>query len=70
MRTLFGVGTPRSLQGRAVAAVVSALIRLPETLWDEIWTTYRPPESLGHLLAHRKGRLLISVANSAFTTGC
>jgi transposase len=34
MRTLFGVGTPRSLQGRPVAvlAVVSALIRLPETL--------------------------------------
>jgi transposase len=72
MRTLFGVGTPRSLQGRAVAvlAVVSALIRLSETLWDEIWTTYRPPESLGHLLAHREGRLLISLANSVFATGC
>jgi hypothetical protein len=37
---------------------------------DEIWTTYRPPESLGHLLAHREGRRLISVAKSAFITGC
>ena len=72
MRTLFGVGTPRSLQGRAVAvlAVVSALIRLPETLWDEIWTAYRPSRSLGHLLAHREGRPLISVGNTVFTTDC
>ena len=41
MRTLLGVGTPRSLQGRAAALLpfIWCLIRLPETLWDAIWTT-------------------------------
>src|SRR5207237_1545898 len=55
MRTLFGVGTPRSLQGRAAAFVccVWSLIRLPETLWDAIWTIDRPSTSLGDLTAHR-----------------
>ena len=40
MRTLFGVGTPRSLQGRVAALLCClwSLIRLPETLWDVIWT--------------------------------
>src|SRR5262245_27960550 len=44
MRTLFGVGTPRSLLGRAAALLgfVRCLVWLPETLWDEIWATYRP----------------------------
>jgi transposase len=47
MRTLFGVGTPRSLQGRVAAFLycVWVLIRLPETLW----TMYRPSASLGDL---------------------
>ncbi len=42
MRTLCGVGTPRSLQGRVAALLccVGSLIRLPETLWDVIWTMY------------------------------
>ena len=72
MRTFFGVGTPRSLQGHATAllAFVRYLIRLPETLWDEIWTTYRLSTSLSNLLAHRKGRRLISAAETVFTTGC
>ena len=54
MRKLCCVGTPRSLQGRAMAllALVWCLIRLPETLWDEISTTYRPSRSLGDLLAN------------------
>ena len=72
MRTLFGVGTPRALQGRVAALVccVSALRRLPETLWDAIWTMYRPSTSLGALLAHRHHRpLRLSVA-TVFTTGC
>jgi transposase len=36
MRTLFGVGTPRSLQGCATALLdfIWCLIRLPETVWD------------------------------------
>ena len=55
MRTLCGVGTPRALQGRVAACVrtVSALLRLPETLWDAIRTMHRPSTSLGDLLAHR-----------------
>jgi transposase len=38
MRTLVGVGTPRSLQGRIVACLCSlwSLIRLPEPRWDAI----------------------------------
>jgi transposase len=72
MRTLFGVGTPRSLQGCATAllAFIWCLIRLPETVWDEIWATYCPSRSLGELLAHRKGGPLISAAETVFTTGC
>jgi transposase len=72
MRTLFGVGTPRSLQGRAAAllAFASCLIRLPESLWDQIWNAYRPSRSLAELLAQREGRPLISPAETAFTTGC
>jgi transposase len=72
MRTLFGAGTPRSLQGR-VAALLRALwslIRLPETVWDAIWTMYRPSTSLSDLLAHREIRQSVSSAETAFTTGC
>jgi transposase len=72
MRTLFGAGTPRSLQGR-VAALLRALwslIRLPETVWDAIWTMYRPSTSLSDLLAHREIRQSFSSAETAFTTGC
>jgi transposase len=60
MRTLYGVGTPRSLQGR-VAALLCCLwfvIRLPETLWDRIWTLYRPFTPFGDLLVHRENRPL------------
>jgi transposase len=44
MRTLFGVGTPRSLQGRALAlfVVVWSLIRLLETFWARLRSWYRP----------------------------
>ena len=72
MRTLFGVGTPRSLQGCAPAlfAVVWSLMRLPETRRREIWTTYRPSRSIGDLPVHREARPLISSAETAFTTGC
>jgi transposase len=72
MRTLFGVGTPRSLQGR-VAAVLCCLwsiIRLPETLWDPIWTRYRPSKSLGDLLVHYENRPLALSVETVFTTGC
>ncbi len=72
MRTLFGVGTPRSLQGRAAALVccVWALIRLPETVWDAIWTMYRPSTSPGDLTAHREECPLALSVDTVFTTGC
>jgi len=74
MRTLFGVGTPRSLQGRVAALLCGlwSLIRLPETLCELIRTTYRPPTSLGDLLVpcnHRPLALSVDV-EAVFTTGC
>ena len=72
MRTLVGVGTPRSLQGHAAALLryMWSLIRLPEMLRDVIETMYRPSTSLGDLLAHRKGRPLDLSVEALFTTGC
>jgi transposase len=72
MRTLFGVGTPRSLQGRVAALLgcVWSLIRLPETLLDLIRTMYRPSTSLSDLLAHREIRPPASSVETVFTTGC
>ena len=72
MRQVVGIGTPRSLQGRVVALlrVLWSCIRLPETLWDLIWTMYRPSVSLGDRLGHRDDREPdVSVA-TVFTTGC
>ena len=72
MRTLFGVGTPRSLQGCAAALLrcVWPLIRLPETLWGAIWTIYRPSTSLSAVLVHPEDRPLDLSAETVFTTGC
>ena len=72
MRQLVGIGTPRSLQGRAGALlrVVGALLRLPETLWNAIWTMYRPSTALGRLHAHRDDRPLNLSGETVFTTGC
>ena len=72
MRRLTGIGTPRSLQGRAVVLLRCfwSLIRLPETLWDVIWTMYRPSTSLGDLLALPDDRRLDLRVATVFTTGC
>jgi transposase len=72
MRTLCGVGTPRSLQGRVAALLcwLSSVIRLAETLWDVIWTMCRPSTSLGDLFAHREHRPLDLSVETVFTTGC
>lgn len=71
MRTLFGVGTPRSLQGRVAALLCClwAVIRLPETLWDVIRTMYRPSTSWGDLPALRGNPPAMPV-ETVFTTGC
>ena len=44
MRTLFGVGTPRTLQGRVAALfiVVGSFIRPSEPLWARLRSWYRP----------------------------
>jgi hypothetical protein len=44
LRTLWGVGTPRALQGRLSVALgyVWSLIRLPETIWTPLSTLFRP----------------------------
>jgi transposase len=70
MRQLIGIGTPRSLQGRVVALLGSlwSLIRLPESLWDAIWTPCRPSMSPGHLRAGRDdNRIDFSVATPLAT---
>jgi transposase len=72
MRTLFGVGTPRSLQGRAAAILASlwCLIRLPERLWDAISTMHRLSTSLDDLLGRRENRPLLLTGQMVLTTGC
>ena len=70
MRHLIGVGTPRSLQGRAVACVrgLWSLVRLPETLWKTIWMRVRPIISLVNLHLSRRSALADLSVASAFTT--
>jgi len=72
MRQLVGIGTPRSLQDRAIAWLrcMWSLIRLPDTLWDAISRLYRPSTSLGDLLTLRDDRRLDFSVTIAFTTGC
>ena len=72
MRHLTGVGTPRSLQGRAVALVMVtwSLVRLPETLRKTIWMPFRPIIPLVDLHVSRRNALADLFVESAFTTGC
>ena len=72
MRTLCGVGTPRTLQdcGAALLRCIWALFRLPETLCDAIWPLYRPQTSLGDVLEHRADSPLDLTVETVFTTGC
>jgi len=71
MRTLFGVGTPRSLQGRVAALLccVWVLIRRPEKLPEAIWTMYRPSTRLGDSTSLREDRPLALSVKTAFATG-
>jgi transposase len=72
MRTLFGVGTPRSLQGRAATLLCGlwALIRIPEAIWERIWAACRPSTPPSDLLAHRERHRPASSVEIVFTTGC
>jgi transposase len=72
MRTLTGVGTPRSLQGRVAACLVylCGLLGLPQTLWTVIRTHDHSYTSLDHLLVRRDRTLSRFSPINGFTTGC
>jgi len=72
MRTLFGVGTPRSLQGRVAElfVIVWSFVRLSDTLWAHLWSWYRPATSTVDLHTSRKvGRIKFALMRP-FATGC
>jgi hypothetical protein len=72
MRTLFGAGTPRGLQGRieALLAILWALIRLPETLWTSIVGVFQPSTAVNGF--HARGELcrLPFTIGYPFATDC
>jgi transposase len=72
MRILFGVGTPRSLQGRVAAllATLWSLIRLPETVSTPIWGQREPTTSLISLYVNWNVRGIRPTLVEAFATGC
>jgi transposase len=72
MRTLFGVGTPRSLQGRvaALVATIRSLIRLPESESTPIRGQRDPSTSLINLHVPCNVRGIGPTRVEAFATGC
>jgi transposase len=71
MRTLFGVGTPRGLQGRAAALIATlwSLIRLPETISTMIWGRDESSTAPVDLRVHRQIRGARFMLAKAFATG-
>lgn len=71
MRTLFGVGSPRSLQGRRglLAALLAALFALWEFLLPR-WTRIRELLQLTTGVSAVPGRDDLRCCTTAFTTGC
>jgi len=65
MRTLFGVGTPRSLQGR-----LAALGGMLSTLWSLTYEAIAPISSQHDRPTRAVGRLLPVIENATCTTGC
>jgi transposase len=72
MRTLTGVGTPRSLQGRAAAclACLWRLLHLPETRWIMMSGHDHPCASDDHLPVARDEQWIGFSPIMGFTTGC
>ncbi len=72
LRTLCGVGTPRALQGRVSVLLdcVWSLIPLPETIWKQVWTLFRPSALPACSRGRREVRELIAAGATPFTTGC
>jgi transposase len=72
MRTLFGVGTPRSLQGRVAALFVAVWSLVPtfDTLCSRLRSLYRPMTLNVELHSCRTvSRINFSLVNT-FATGC
>jgi transposase len=72
MRRLIGIGTPRGLQGRCVAALV-ALLTLIRTLWETVTCHWSPVRLFSRrkplsIASHPVGRIV--VRELVFTTGC
>jgi transposase len=72
MRTLFGVGTPRGLQGRAAVllAIVWSLLWHPETTAATILTPLWPSKAPTDFYARRHARGVSWIFGNAFATGC
>src|SRR5258705_13010139 len=72
MRTLFGVGTPRGLQGRVVAFFVAlwSFVKPSETFWAQLTRLYRLPTSNVDLHTCRKAGRIRFVFMRTFATGC
>jgi transposase len=72
MRTLFGVGTPRSLQGRVAAffAAVCLLIRRLNTFYAQLRRLYRPASSNLDFNMCRGVTPIKFTLTSTFATGC
>jgi transposase len=69
MRALTGVGTPRSLQGRAVAAL-ACLRQVTTALLSVLHIHDHRATSREELRRHRDWRLVEPSAMTPFTTGC
>jgi transposase len=72
MRTLFGVGTPRSLQGRVAAIFVTvwSFLRSSERFWARLPCLYRPLTSTVDLHKFSKVGRIRFAHTSSFATGC
>jgi transposase len=72
MRTLFGVGTPRSLQGRVAAFLLAlwSFVRPSETFWARLTRLYRL--AISNLDSHncRKECRIRFCSMTSFATGC
>jgi transposase len=72
MRTLFGVGTPRGLQGRVAAFFVTlwSFVKLSVTLWARLTCLYQLTTSNINLHACRTSRRTRFALMRTFATGC
>ena len=72
MRQLLGVGTPRGLQGRVMAALVAfaVLIQALRNRSTRRWSLNRLPLTLDLISLVPHGVTRVGAGDLAFTTGC